>query len=325
MGFMRKTGRFVLLFCVCVVLACATVLLAGCTNEKPEVSEELPSWMTEAEDVVSNNDSSVAENEAARGVPEDTIGLAPEPKDGIKLTVNSGADKSFSVPTSGMPNGSSTRYFWIIDWGDGSTGEENGTGTVGNSIQHDYPYADATYIITIKPQEWPSAIPGDEPGWFEAFGFGIADSGSSAETSENMAKLLYVDGILDDYAINASSSGACWTMFSDCKNLKMGPNFNFRITKTEAKGMFAAAMFSNCTSLVVNDVFTFPQFSSDSLDFPCFQYTFEGVTAKQTRAASAIIGDTMNGYGNASPSVPIGTFSSSFDTAGINNSNWYTE
>jgi hypothetical protein len=263
------------------------------------------------------------------------VGLAPEPRDGIKLTINSSVNRCFSLPLSGIHNGSfSVDYSWAIDWGDGSSENVAGTTVMGAYIKHDYPRPDTTYIITIKPQEWPSVIPSDGPGWFSAFGFGIENSNKSGifsdkpdllpDMSEDKSKLLYVDGILDDYAVNASGGGTCWATFSGCENLRMGPNFNFGITKTESRG-FGYAMFYRCASLVVNDVFTFPQFTSNSVNRSCFEALFAGITARQKRAMVEIIGNVMNGYGNDAPRRPIGTFSDAFDTTGIKNPNWYTD
>ena len=82
-------------------------------------------------------------------------------------------------------------------------------------------------------------------------------------------------------------------------------------------------MFEDCSSLVVNDVFTLPTISQDTLEESVYSNTFEGVTAKQNRTALEIIGSTMNGYGSAAPAEAHGTFSTAFDTTGVTNPNWY--
>jgi hypothetical protein len=229
--------------------------------------------------------------------------------------VNSGADKSFFLPIGGTGDDFSADYDWDVDWGDGITENKTGYGSAGSALKHTYPNANTNYIISITPHNASSA--GDGAGWFYAFGF----SGNYLE--ENASKLLYVDGILDDKAINVSKSGACWSMFEGCVNLNMGPNFRFEIKSTEAKMLFATDMFKGCANLVLNDVFVLPMISQDSLKDRVYSGTFAGVTAKQNRTALEIIGSTMNGYGSAAPAEALGTFSAAFDTTGVTNPNWY--
>jgi hypothetical protein len=289
------TKKRVLTVVLVVSMLAATLLVAGCGDSK------------------SASDGSAPSNGA--GTSDQTIGLAPKPEDGIKLTVNSGADKSFFLPIGGYADTVDVNFDWKVDWGDGIVEDLTGYGSPGSAIKHAYPNAKTTYIISITPNN--ASPDSNGVGWFHAFGnpLNLPD--------EQKAKFLYIDGILDDNAINISIEGACWYMLRGCVNLKMGPNFRFDTTRTEAGWFLASCMFEDCSSLVVNDVFTLPTVSKATLTETVYSNTFAGVTAKQNRTALEIIGSTMNDYGSTAPAEAHGTFSAAFDTTGVTNLNWY--
>jgi hypothetical protein len=244
---------------------------------------------------------------------------APSPEDGIKLIVDSGKDKRFSFGVGWA--GPFQNFDWNISWGDGTN--EHKSGRAVGKIEHEYPYAGTNYLITIKPHT--RLLPGkNEVGWFQPFG--------KDTFAEKTASILFVDGILDDYAVNASTPNVCRFMFSGCHELRMGPNFSFAITSAEVSPGFFEEMFAYCygEGFAVNDIFTFPQVSVESLLVQdigtCpFVGAFRSIKAKQKRTALEIIGSTMNSYGNAAPTKPLGTFSSAFDTTGVLNENWYSQ
>jgi hypothetical protein len=269
-------------------------------------------------------DGSASSASSGAGTSGGVNDTAAKPEDGIKLTVNSGSDGVFFLPTGGGDAFTIYPYDWTINWGDGSTSTEAGEGRSLSSIEHTYSGKNTNYVITVQPTVRPASTKGDEPGWLQSFGFNLTN-GQTAYSTENKQKILRVDGIIDDSAVNISLNGACLWMFAGCTNLSMGPNFTFSTTKTDAGALFASSMFENCSGkdFVVNSVFTFPQLSDTSLKDDVYSDAFAGVTAKQNRTALEIIGSTMNGYGSAATSKPLGTFSAAFDTTGVTNPNWY--
>jgi len=311
----KQRRAFVVLLCG-LAISSAVFALVGCGTAKPNISEVSP-----ITDTVGTTTETVA---SSSGEAAGSVGLAPDPADGVKLTINSGENKKFLIPIGGM-NPYGFEFSWTVDWGDGTTETLAATSGAGKAFDHEYPNANTTYVITILPDSDSPVGEGDDPGWFQAFGFSGGESGPG--TVENRAKLQYVDGILDDKAINAANQYVCYRMFMGCDNLKFGPNFRFDIAKTESGGMFAAEMFRDCSGsgFEMNDVFVLPQFSQESVNMNSFWDMFQGVTSGKLRPAADIIGKTMLGYGDAAPAEPIGTFSEAFDLSGIDNANWYTK
>jgi hypothetical protein len=244
---------------------------------------------------------------------------APGPEDGIKLIVDSGKDKRFCFDLWCLLQ----NFDWDISWGDGVNEHKFGE-TIG-ILEHEYPHASTNYLVTIKPHT--RSLPGkNEKGWFQPFR-------CNTSLAREVGSILFVDGIIDDYAINPSVPGSCFSMFIACDNLRMGPNFNFSFTRNDMSPDFASHMFASCSGdgFTINDTFTFPQVSRESLimsessPFCPFWGIFAYVTAKQKRKAVDIIGVTMNSYGSAAPNKPCQVFSEAFDTTGVLNQNWYSE
>lgn len=169
------------------------------------------------------------------------------------ITINSGTDRVFILPTSGRLNNVNNSYSWIVDWGDGTSTSHGGTGTTTSGITHTYPAANTSYNIKIKPQN-PSEL-----GWLRAFGFTTSTTGSN--TTANKAKVLAVGGQLTEQMVRTASTNnyVCAYMFYRCENLTMSSTFQLPQNITSVGNLFCSGMFQYCASLTMNAIFQLPQ------------------------------------------------------------------
>ena len=167
----------------------------------------------------------------------------------------------FQIPACGHAGiGEYFPFDWIIDWGDGASERVKGVSsprggdvTMGN-LNHVYSAA-GEYSMAIAPAEAVSETTGNIPGWLQAFGHpeGIYPAGG-------FDKIVCVDGVLDDCAINIELEGACACMFTHCSNITMGPRFTFSSNKKTAGDFFCFEMFSCCggDAFTMGDAFQLP-------------------------------------------------------------------
>ncbi|WP_308622539.1 hypothetical protein [uncultured Enorma sp.] len=185
-------------------------------------------------------------------------------KHALLLTVrfegeNGGA---FQIPACG--HGGIGEYFpfdWIVDWGDGASerikgvSSPNGGEVATGNLIHSYA-ASGEYSVAISPAGLVSETTGNTPGWLQAFGHpeGYYPVGG-------FDKIVCVDGVLDDCAINIELEGACAYMFSHCNNITMGPHFTFSSNKKTAGDYFCFEMFSCCSgdAFTMGEAFQLPQ------------------------------------------------------------------
>lgn len=194
----------------------------------------------------------------------------------LSLTVYcEGAEDEFQIPACG--HGGIGEFFpfnWNIDWGDGTYDHAEGVSSLrggdlsAGSLVHAYT-APGKYEILISPAESTLKTEGNVPGWLQAFGFPEAWAFSVDDDKhfkeyvfpKGGDKLVCVDGVLDDYAINFELEGACAEMFSGCKNITMGPHFSFSSDKQRAGDFFCYKMFYTCggDAFTMGDTFQLPQ------------------------------------------------------------------
>lgn len=181
----------------------------------------------------------------------------------FSITVNSGSDSQFILPTSGRLNNTNNSYNWIVDWGDGTISEHSGTGTTTTGITHIYPSADTNYRIKIKP------INPGELGWLRAFGFTDSTT-TGSNLQENKNKIIEVDGLLTEQMIRTKNTDnyVCAYMFRDCTKLTMGQQFNLPQEIISVGSHFCYSMFYGNSSLTINSIFQIPQ------NIISFQYYF---------------------------------------------------
>lgn len=195
----------------------------------------------------------------------------------LTLTVRfeSEAGGTFQIPACGQGGiGEYYPFDWNIDWGDGTCERVRGVsssrgGDVSlGSLVHAFG-AKGRYEIAITPAEQVSETTGDTPGWLQAFGypeswaFSVDDNQRFVEYvfPKGGDKLVCVDGVLDDYAINIELEGACAQMFIGCKNITMGSHFTISSNKETAGDHFCFKMFSGCSgdAFTMGDAFKLPQ------------------------------------------------------------------
>ncbi|MDR0876132.1 MAG: InlB B-repeat-containing protein [Clostridiales Family XIII bacterium] len=208
----------------------------------------------------------------------------------FKITVNSGSDHSFILPTSGYlgstlgsygygdhvyneSNGESdvifntnNTYDWLVDWGDGTVQHVTGSAALMSGIPHDYGAVNpgTPYTITISPAD-------SEEAWLGAFGF--THAGAPIYVS-NKQKLTGVLSAITPQMTRTSDqiSGIAlppdyeWAnTFNQCRNIEMGTDFTFDQSAwagiTTVGDCFAANMFRGCDGIdfTMNDVFNLPE------------------------------------------------------------------
>lgn len=185
-------------------------------------------------------------------------------KHALSLTVrfedeNGGA---FKIPAYGR--GGIGEYFpfdWVVDWGDGANERVEGVssrsgGEVSTGDLVHWYVAAGEYLVVITPAEAVSETTGSEPGWLQAFGYS-----GGVYSVERFGKVVRVDGVLDDYAINIELEGACARMFACCSDITMGPHFTFSSNKKTAGDFFCYEMFSECDgdAFTMGEAFQLPQ------------------------------------------------------------------
>ncbi len=181
----------------------------------------------------------------------------------------------FQIPACGHGGiGEFFSFTWNIDWGDGThdhavgISSSQGGDLSAGSLVHAYA-APGEYEIAVLPAEPVQKTVGDAPGWLQAFGypeawmFSVDDDNHFKEYvfPKGGDKLVCVDGVLDDYAINIELEGACAKMFSGCKNITMGPHFTFSSDKQRAGDFFCFRMFGKCDgdTFTMGDAFQLPE------------------------------------------------------------------
>lgn len=196
----------------------------------------------------------------------------------FSITVNSGADASFILPTSGQGNIEHS-YDWIVDWGDGTTSEHRGTVNYhGAGIMHNYPQSNTLYKIKINPRSQ------NELGWLRSFGFSAnATNKTGSNAASNKAKVMIVDGQLTEQMVSASEieNSILTRTFSECTNITMGQSFNLPQNITSVGDSFCTRTFDGCTSLMMNNVLQIPQGITSTGNAFCAG-TFAGCTSLTT-------------------------------------------
>jgi putative cell wall-binding protein len=238
---------------------------------------------------------------ATEASPTDSAGLAPLTleTDGdiapaattesfsfqVKTTV---AYQSFSIPTSGLLNGTpplntllpptdfSKSYNWNIDWGDDTSETKMGTSGIAlpNAAGIPHTYASAgTHTITITPAD------AEPEAWLGAFGF---YNNTTAGTANVVANKMKVTAVLSGFTplmtrtqaqidgINATTPPTYeWAYtFYNCKALTTtGPGFSLGWDDVVALGdYFGAGLFysndsvnTSINDITMDDAFTLPQ------------------------------------------------------------------
>lgn len=169
---------------------------------------------------------------------------------------------TYQIPACG--HGGIGEYFpfdWVVDWGDGAServkgvSSPNGGEVSTGSLIHSYAAA-GEYSVAIAPTGAVSETTGNAPGWLQAFGHpeGWSPAGG-------FDKIVCVDGVIDDCAINIELEGACACMFTNCSNITMGSHFTFSSNKKTAGDFFCFEMFSGCggDAFTMGDAFQLPQ------------------------------------------------------------------
>ena len=173
--------------------------------------------------------------------------------DNFQFTINSGSDSKYILPISSAA-GLGYSYNWTVDWGDGISTLEVGTGAENSGIIHNYPESYTNYQITIKPNR-------DEYGWGLPFGYNYGYDGSNSNSNKN--KLISLDSPMSakmvclEESLKAPSHFGS-SMFDSCENLTSIDGFalpNF----TEVSNYFCSSMFQSCVALTsLGTTFTIP-------------------------------------------------------------------
>lgn len=178
---------------------------------------------------------------------------AGEPE--LRLTVHfvDGDSGEFQIPACGGGR-DGIPFYWNISWGDGAgecvsgvSSYEGGEVFAGN-LMHQYA-APGRYEIILAPARASGETAGNTPGWLQAFGYPsswVFSMGEDVLFPKGGDKLVGVDGVLDDRAINVELEGACAEMFAGCENITMGSNFTISSHKERAGDFFCLKMFSGC-------------------------------------------------------------------------------
>lgn len=176
----------------------------------------------------------------------------------LYLTVNSGDDGKFIIPFNQYRQ---VAYNWKIDWGDGTGWKTySGTGATNTGITYSNYEVNHNYTIKIKNNS-------STKGWLQAFGFEptVTSVDTSPSSLHNKDKVLLVDGILDknmflsNNIYNTLPDYTCAYMFQDCKNLKIGDDFNLPQDISNAGNYICQFMFQNCSSIDSLKTLTLPQ------------------------------------------------------------------
>ena len=189
----------------------------------------------------------------------------------LRLTVRfeEGDEGEFLIPACGGSCGG-VPFRWNIDWGDGARGCASGVSSAwggdvsSGDLVHSYAVP-GTYEIALSPIEQVGETAGDAPGWLQAFGYpdgGLLRVGEMGlRPPQGVDKLIEVDGILDDRAINFELEGACASMFTNCKNITMGPSFTISSHKERAGDFFCFKMFAwdNGPTFAMGESFQLPR------------------------------------------------------------------
>lgn len=175
----------------------------------------------------------------------------------LYLTINSGDDGKFIIPLNQYRQ---VQYSWKIDWGDGTGWHEyNGIGRTNTGITYTNYEPNNVYTIRIKRNS-------PVVGWLNAFGFEptVTNVDTSPSSLKNKNKVLLIDGQLDKNMFTSSSQNkfpdyCCAYMFQDCKNLKIGDNFNLPQNIPLAGDYVFQFMFQNCSSIDNLNIFNLTQ------------------------------------------------------------------
>lgn len=174
----------------------------------------------------------------------------------LYLTINSGDDGKFIIPFNQYRQ---VQYNWKIDWGDGTGWHQyNGIGRTNTGIEYSNYEANNNYTIRIKNNS-------SNTGWLLAFGFEptVTQVDTSPSSLYNKNKVLLVDGQLDINMFSVSNNNVadytCAYMFQDCRNLKIGDDFNLPQDIITTNAYFCQFMFQNCSSIDNLKNFNLPQ------------------------------------------------------------------
>lgn len=173
------------------------------------------------------------------------LNLSTSELETLYLTINSGDDGKFIIPFNQYRQ---VAYNWKIDWGDGTGWHTySGLGATNSGITYSNYEVNHTYTIKIKNN-------GIDSGWLQAFGFEptATNTDTSPSSLVNKNKVLLVDGQLDSNMFTNNTTLPDYTfayMFQDCRNLKIGNDFNFPQNITNVGNYICQFMFQNCSSI----------------------------------------------------------------------------
>jgi hypothetical protein len=184
----------------------------------------------------------------------------------FKITVNSGADRSFILPIRGTTND------LYIEWGDGS--QPHIILSSVNGISHTYPAANTNYQISI----YGTSIVGSNTE--DICGFGFTLFGYAYNQAANKAKLISLDSSIASLIPAGKSYGREFlnAAFQGCTGLtSISGDFLSGVTNNPDNG-FLRNTFRNCTALTSIPAGFWTR-GSPSGTFNFFNSTFRGCTA----------------------------------------------
>lgn len=241
--------------------------------------QEIPVSHNDVRDVPRQTDGrfDVLTGKGSEQSTTESVSMCCSNKHELTLTVHfeSEGGGEFQIPACGQGGvGEFYPFDWNIDWGDGvrervaGISSPRGGDVSSGSLVHTFG-AKGSYEIGITPAEQVFETTGKAPGWLQAFGypenwvFSVDDNQRFAGYvfPKSGDKLVCVDGVLDDYAINVELEGACAQMFIGCKNITMGPHFTITSSKETAGDFFCFKMFSKCDgdTFTMGDAFQLPR------------------------------------------------------------------
>ncbi|MDR0955569.1 MAG: IPT/TIG domain-containing protein [Candidatus Nomurabacteria bacterium] len=195
----------------------------------------------------------------------------------FKFTVNTALDDSGGDTATGttfaIPTSNADAYDWNVDWGDGDSETDSGTGSKTSAgISHTYAAA-GSYQITIKPAATPAS------GWLQAFGFYSGTSGANAQANKDLFYTI-------DTPFTALSRTVGASMFADTfygtKNLANIPADLFENINTTGAANFTLmfaytfyqAAYNSTDATIPSGLFDTITTSSGTNFMYMFYYTF---------------------------------------------------